>query len=205
MKVKKAIEIRRSIRSFTDEDVSISEIKKILHVATFAPSINNSQPWEFLLIKNKDLLSKMAVEVKNSLKKIEKFDNPDTEQIMKKVEWYSTFFKDSPAVIAIIQSNYTTILEEAVKLSQKEINELRNYPDIQSIGALIQNILLYALEFGYGTCWLSAPSIAGTSLQTLLGIEQDKRILAYVAIGKPKVIPHVPERRNIDEIFKVVE
>jgi len=205
MELKEAIKKRRSIRSFTNEEVKTAEIKEILQIASYAPSINNSQAWEFILIKNKILLQKMAESVKTVLNKIEKSDNQNSEQIMKKVEWYSTFFKDAPALITIIQKNYSTEIENAIKLSKSEINELRNYPDIQSAGALIQNILLTALDFGYGTCWLSSPSIAGTELETLLNVIEGKKVLAFVAIGKPLTTPQIPEIKNIDEVFTVIE
>jgi nitroreductase len=49
------IKSRRSIRSFTPQEVSDEEIQKILEAARFAPSGMNNQPWRFAIIKDKDL------------------------------------------------------------------------------------------------------------------------------------------------------
>ena len=43
---------RRSIRSYSDKSVSDQDIEKILDVARRAPSAANSQPWEFVVVKD---------------------------------------------------------------------------------------------------------------------------------------------------------
>ncbi|ONI48207.1 hypothetical protein AN643_02745 [Candidatus Epulonipiscioides saccharophilum] len=53
------INIRRSVRSFTNQPVDADKIDKILRAAMQAPSGMNQQPWEFLVINQKDSLSKM--------------------------------------------------------------------------------------------------------------------------------------------------
>ncbi len=203
MEFKDVILNRRSIRSFTSEEVNVNELKEIIRLSAYAPSINNSQPWEFIVIKNKHKLDEMAEAVNQEINSILKKD--EDEKVLKKVEWYSTFFKDAPAVIAVIETNYSSEIEKIVNLSKQEINQRRKHPDIQSIGAVIQNILLTAYDFGYGTCWLSAPTIAGEKLNDIIGIDKDKNILAFVAIGKAKTNPKAPERKDIDTIFKVIE
>ena len=50
---------RRSIRHFLDKEVEDEDIKKILEAAMAAPSAINKQPWEFYVIKNKDLMAKL--------------------------------------------------------------------------------------------------------------------------------------------------
>lgn len=59
-KVLEAIRERRSIRRFTDEDVSVEKIEKILEAARWAPSGKNRQPWKFLVVRDEDEKSKIA-------------------------------------------------------------------------------------------------------------------------------------------------
>ena len=47
------IKMRRSIRSFEKKDVENDIIKEILEAAMYAPSAGNSQPWHFIVIKDK--------------------------------------------------------------------------------------------------------------------------------------------------------
>lgn len=53
------IKNRRSVRSYEDKPVSDDLIEKILDSARYAPSAGNRQPWEFIVVKNKDMKNKL--------------------------------------------------------------------------------------------------------------------------------------------------
>jgi nitroreductase len=54
MEVFEAIKGRRSIRAFKEQNVSEETIKKLLESATWAPSAGNIQPWEFIIVKERE-------------------------------------------------------------------------------------------------------------------------------------------------------
>ena len=54
------IKDRRSIRSFEDKTISDTQIEMILEAARWTPSASNRQPWEFIVIKDKELLKNVA-------------------------------------------------------------------------------------------------------------------------------------------------
>lgn len=56
----KAILERRSIRKYTDEPVSEEDIKDLLKAAMAAPSAHNEQPWEFIIVTDRQLLMAVA-------------------------------------------------------------------------------------------------------------------------------------------------
>ena len=51
---------RRSIRNFEEKQISEKEIKMILEAGRWTPSASNRQPWQFIVIKNKEFLTKVA-------------------------------------------------------------------------------------------------------------------------------------------------
>lgn len=51
---------RRSIRKFQDRPVEKEKIDKILRAAMQSPSAGNQQPWEFIVVENKELLNKLS-------------------------------------------------------------------------------------------------------------------------------------------------
>ena len=51
---------RRSIRQFTDQKVEDEKIESLLRAAMQAPSANNQQPWEFLVVRGKENLEKLS-------------------------------------------------------------------------------------------------------------------------------------------------
>lgn len=66
------IKSRKSVRNYSEKEISDEDLKKILEAGRLAPSWMNVQSWKFILIKsqeNKDLLSKLAIgqqQVKNA-------------------------------------------------------------------------------------------------------------------------------------------
>ncbi len=54
-----AILSRRSIRRYTEQAVSDETIKELLEAAMSAPSAGNEQPWHFVVIKEREILSEI--------------------------------------------------------------------------------------------------------------------------------------------------
>lgn len=55
-----AIFKRRSIRKFRDMPVEQEKTERLLRAAMQAPSAGNQQPWEFLVVQNKDSLEELS-------------------------------------------------------------------------------------------------------------------------------------------------
>jgi nitroreductase len=70
---------RRSIRSFQQKPIEKKELEMIIEAGRWAPSASNRQPWEFIVIKNKEILVKLAKNLS-----------------------YGKFMKEVPVAIAIV-------------------------------------------------------------------------------------------------------
>lgn len=57
---------RSSIRSYSDKQVEKDQIMTLLRAGMSAPSAVNKQPWEFIVIDDKDLMGKIGDEFKNA-------------------------------------------------------------------------------------------------------------------------------------------
>ena len=57
---------RTSVRAFLDRSVSDETIELLLKAAMAAPSAKNSQPWAFVVIKNRALLEKLGASLPNA-------------------------------------------------------------------------------------------------------------------------------------------
>ena len=59
--IMQCIKERRSIRRFdSTRDVEEEKIQKCLEAARWAPSASNKQPWQFIIIRDKDIREKLA-------------------------------------------------------------------------------------------------------------------------------------------------
>ncbi|NCC23829.1 MAG: nitroreductase family protein [Deltaproteobacteria bacterium] len=57
MEVFEAIANRRSVRKYTDKPVADDQIRTILEAAMMAPSAGNAQPWQFVVVRDREILA----------------------------------------------------------------------------------------------------------------------------------------------------
>lgn len=209
MEFVKTAELRTSVRSFTDESVPVEKLKEMIRIAGTAPCIGGKEVWRFIAITNKALIHDMAESVRTKYDAIlPKNDDSVTESVKHAVEMFSSVFENAPAVIAVLAEPYTAVIDRVLSqtsYSHSDINKLRNYPDIQTMGAVIENLLLAAVDLGYGACWQTGPMVARDELSKMIGVEEPYSLLAFVAVGKPdkEVIPRV--KKPVEEIFRLID
>ncbi|MFM7225636.1 MAG: nitroreductase family protein, partial [Actinomycetota bacterium] len=51
---------QRAHRAFTDEPVADTVVARLLEAATFAPSAENRQPWEFVVVRDPDVRARIG-------------------------------------------------------------------------------------------------------------------------------------------------
>lgn len=59
MELNEVLQKRRSIRKFTEEEVSEELIDELLHAAMSGPSACNRRPWDFYVITNQEVLKNL--------------------------------------------------------------------------------------------------------------------------------------------------
>lgn len=72
--------------------------------------------------------------------------------------------------------------------------------DIMSIGACIQNMLIYSHHLGIGSVWLGEILKNGDKINELLGINQTNEFMALIAFGYPDE-EVISERLKMNEIL----
>lgn len=60
MELMEAIMRRRSIRKFTDEEVSDKDIGEMLMACKWAPSAGNKQPWEVIVVRDEEIKEELV-------------------------------------------------------------------------------------------------------------------------------------------------
>lgn len=94
------------------------------------------------------------------------------------------FINDSPVGIIVAYDNRTSNHE---------------YKDnIQSGGAVIQNMLLTAHSLGIGSCWICRLPSQDT-MRKMFNIPNEFDIIAYVALGYPKQVPEVKRKYSYED------
>jgi nitroreductase len=205
-----AIKGRKSIRRFKQTPVPDELITKILDAGRLAPSANNTQPWKFIVIKDREVLRRMAEAVREMIDRMVPFAESEkqAQRLAAYKSNYYTFFENAPVVIAVCMEAYdagTDRLLAKMGYSAEDIKRLRPSPGLQSVSAAIEHILLAAHALGYGSCWMTGPLVAQEAFEELLGYEKEKFIAALLPIGVPDEDPPSRSRKPLEEIMKVVK
>jgi nitroreductase len=70
---------------------------------------------------------------------------------------------------------------------------------VQSLGAALQNILLFASENSLGACWFSAPVFCKNTVRRVLGISKENEPHAIILMGYPDGHSIVKKRKILSE------
>lgn len=205
MQLSDAILGRRSIRKFKDQPVPEEDILEIIRLACHAPSAGNQQMWHFTVVSG-DIKARLASVINEAFKEIASEAGAE-ENWLEGPTRSATFFKNAPVVIAVSTSRYSSRVDEALRMagrSQLEIGDIRCRPDLQSIGAAVQTLLLAAFEKGLGTCYMTGPMGARPRLEEMLDIKPPASLAAFVTMGYPDMEPGEKKVKDISEIVTFI-
>lgn len=185
------------------------DILKILDAGRWAPSANNTQPWSFFVIKDREVLKKMAVAVREMIDRMIPFaeNEKQSQRLAAYKSNYYTFFEHAPVMILVFLETYdagTDRLLAKMGYSSEEIKRLRPSPVLQSVSAAIQNMLLAAHALGYSSCWMTGPTVAQESFERLFGFDKGKYIAALLPVGVPDENPPARPRKPLEESVRVI-
>jgi nitroreductase len=69
---------------------------------------------------------------------------------------------------------------------------------VSDAAAAIENLLLAAWDRGLGTCWLTGPlKTRSRAIASLLGVPEDREVVALVALGYPDQDPAMPPKKDV--------
>jgi len=201
-----AVKGRRSIRHFLNDPVHEEDIKQIIQIGMLAPSAGNKQDWRVKAILNPDLKKKMRDIIQSKTLFLAKHAGEENAEVFSQKR-NMTLFADAPLVLVISSRSYRSKIDEILKIcgySEAEIDYLRMRPDLQTIGGLIQTILLAAYNLNYGSCWMVAPNIARHELEQLLNITLPWSIAAIIAIGRYEKKVGTKKIRDLSEVLEII-
>ena len=201
---------RYSARKFADTQIPEEDIKKLIEAAGKAPSAKNAQNWKFVVIQNKDLISKMGETVDAKMAKIAEGLGEEKGAKFLKFSRFSTFFRDAPTVIAVYAKEYVPEgLKEVIDSGMPKLDQDRMWyanPGIQSIGAGIENLVLAAYAMGYGCCWMTSANHTLLELEEVIPYKEDRqRLVALLPIGVPVGEPKSPAKLPVEEIMTIIK
>ncbi len=199
---------RRSIRKYCSDRISDEEITRLISAAVTAPSGCNSQCWKFIAVKSPEKTEELALAAEAGVRRF--YSDISDESFLASRIKQTTFFKNAPLVILVYLTEMkyhdprvTDYYAEKGFDSREMLSALGN-PDILSVGAAVENMLLAAEEMGLGACWMNDPVVAEKEINELMNAPDGHRLMSVIPVGKPAYKPREKEMKPLSEIMEII-
>jgi 5,6-dimethylbenzimidazole synthase len=188
----KAIFSRRDVRShfITDKTVPRDVVLRILNAAHHAPSVGFSQPWNFILIKDKSLRRQVKESFLKEYRKSISLLEEDDDNKQRKEKYMSLKLEGIMESALNICVTYDHTRFGPFVLGRTSIAETGVY----SVCCAIQNIWLAARAEGIGVGWVSI--LSNEDLHRILAIPNHIRPIAYLCLGYVNEFSDKPDLEN---------
>lgn len=176
MNVIEAIEKRRSIKRFTDREITRGELEKIIAAAALAPNHRLTEPWRFYVLGPE---ARSAYGLALGDRKARKLTDPDAIAALR-----AKVAAENRALPGMI----------AVAMTLSDDSETRE-EDYAAVMMAIQNLALAAVELGLGTHIKTGAVMDTEGARAAAGVPEGERIVATINIGEPAEVP-APKARS---------
>ena len=170
------IESRRSIRKYKDIQVNENIQHELIQSAILAPSGDNTQPWHFIIVDDKELKLEIA-----------------------KVSHNQKWMEKAPLYVVCVADIRVRIKDsEGIDLDENSsLFELKQI--IRDTSIAIEHLVLEATNKGLGTCWVAW--YTQNEIRPLLGIPNDKYVVGIITVGYADENPKQRPRKKIEEVM----
>lgn len=173
MELTQAIMERRSVRKFSDYVVTDDELKELLDAARWAPSWANTQVWEFIVVRNREMIEKVT----------------------------ATYAEFNPAVKCSKTASVLVVFCAKTGVSgSKGDGEATKFSNwfMFDVGMAVQNFCLKAHEMGLGTVVVGL--MDHNACWKVLSLPDGYEVVVSVPVGRPAVEGRKgPPRKSIAE------
>ncbi|EAQ64541.1 Putative oxidoreductase NAD protein [Marinomonas sp. MED121] len=196
------IQYRRDVRGnrFLPTPIEDSALKQILDAALHAPSVGFSQPWEFVLIKDKATKHKIreSFNTENDKAKDTLSHSLDKDKQTQYQGLKLEGIEESPLNLAVFY-----------KPSKQPVLGQTSMPDMGrfSVVCAVQNMWLMARSLNIGMGWVSI--LNPDDVKAILKAPKDRELIAYLCVGYVDKFYDKPElelqkweaRKNAEQVI----
>ena len=189
---------RRTVREFSDRIVPIDIINNCIKTAASAPSGANKQPWQFVIVRDSGIKTKIREAAEKEEKEF--YGHRATKEWLEDLnqfgtDWHKPFLEIAPYLIVIFRKIYD--LED-------DGTQRKNYYVNESVG-IASGFLLAALHHA-GLITLTHTPSPMNFLGEILNRPKNEKAFLLIPVGYPAKDAEVPDisKKPFSEISKIV-
>jgi nitroreductase len=177
---------RRSVRVYKTGKVSDTQLQTILEAARWGPSGANTQPWEFVITRDRKKMKKVR----------EIYSNEWKERKREDPVHYKGLKKDYVGDVSVLVLVCGDARTKQVYLTTRQPAD-REKLFQASIANAVQQMMLAAASMNLGTVWVSVREEVEPELRKLFRVPDPLRLLWVVPIGYARSWPKAKPRRAV--------
>jgi nitroreductase len=172
---------QRACRAFTDDPVPDSLIGKVLDAATYAPSAENRQPWEFVVVRDPVLRGRIGDLMRRAWEQGGRTHSEGrlSPELLAEVDRGATGSVSAAPVLVVVAADTDRCLPVTVP---------------SSIYPALQNLLLAAGAVGLGSALTTIATTFAAELREVVGFPESLVPVAVVPLGYPEKPLGPPKR-----------
>ena len=179
---------RRSVRVYKSGRVTDKQLEMILEAGRWAPSGANTQPWEFVVTRDRAKMKRV--------RRI--YDNEWKERKREDPVHYKGLKKDYVGDVSVLVLVCADPRTMRVYLTTRQPGD-REKLFQASVANAVEHMMLMAASMGLGTVWVSVREEVEAELRELFKVPQPLRLLWIMPIGHAKAWPKAKPRRKISD------
>ena len=189
---------RRTIREFSDRIVPIDIINNCIKTAASAPSGANKQPWQFVVVRDSGIKTKIREAAEKEEKEF--YGHRATKEWLEDLnqfgtDWHKPFLDIAPYLIVVFRKIYDL---------EGDGTQRKNYYVNESVG-IASGFLLAALHHA-GLATLTHTPSPMNFLGEILNRPKNEKAFLLIPVGYPAKDAEVPDisKKPFSEISKIV-
>jgi len=191
----KVIYKRRSNRLFKSKEVDDQTLHRLVEAARYAPSSGNGQSWEFVVIRDQQLIKRIEKASLKALKIMSGLYFRPKNPLMKALWNLYALKKPNEVDVRVMSGMDTVVMRDTLYFDAPAVivvlNDERGIGQpVLDAGIAAQNIVLAAHSLGLGTCYVGFITALNTlpdkEIMKELGAAYPMRIATSIAIGWPR-------------------
>ncbi len=179
---------RRSVRVYRSGQITDGQLQLMFEAARLAPSGANSQPWEFVVTRDRAKMKRVR-QIYSDEWNQRKLEDPVHYKGLKK-----DYVGDVSALVLVCGDART----KRVYLTTRQPAD-REKLFQANVANAVEHMMLAAASMGFGTVWVSVRKEVEPELRTLFKVPRSLRLLWVMPVGRPRAWPKPKPRRRVDD------
>ncbi|MEU1214692.1 coenzyme F420-0:L-glutamate ligase [Streptomyces sp. NPDC005790] len=195
--VREALNLRRTVREFTDEPVDPGAVRRAVAAAVTAPAPHHTTPWRFVLLESAASRHRLLDAMRDAWIADLRRDGRGEESIAKRVR-RGDVLRNAPylAVPCLVMDGSHTYGDERRDAAEREMF-------VVAAGAGVQNFLVALAGERLGSAWVSSTMFCRSVVREVLDLPDSWDPLGAVAVGHPESTPPPRATRDAEAFITV--